>query len=145
MNINRSMRTHCRRPKRAQVRALFLGRDPDSILVCWIGIIASAALTVWLGIWVALEFTLYAPGPTHLGMITLAALFFADWLSGLVHWATDTWFNEHGRLKASSRSPGSIISIHIISLGMGFGNTSPLVLGQLSSNSPTLIDADFGT
>jgi ubiquitin-conjugating enzyme E2 variant len=100
MNINRSMRTHCRRPKRAQVRALFLGRDPDSILVCWIGIIASAALTVWLGIWVALEFTLYAPGPTHLGMITLAALFFADWLSGLVHWATDTWFNEHGRLRS---------------------------------------------
>ena len=82
------------RPKRAPMHALFLDSDRNSILVCWIGIVANAALIAWTGVWVVREFASYAPGPLYLGLITLVALFFADWFSGFVHWATDTWFDE---------------------------------------------------
>lgn len=71
-----------------------MDRDRDSILICWLGIVANAALIAWTGIWVARAFVPYAPGPSVLGLTTLVALFVADWLSGFVHWLTDTWFDE---------------------------------------------------
>lgn len=107
------------RPKRPGVRALFLDRDRELVLICWIGIVGNAALIVWTGVWIIYEFASYAPGPLHLVLIILVALFFADWLSGFVHWATDTWFDECGLKHIISIAREHHLYPHHI-LGYGF-------------------------
>jgi ubiquitin-conjugating enzyme E2 variant len=78
---------------------LFLDARPDQALVGWFGVVTVTALDLWYAIWLARHF----PGSGQLYLLALyipLGLFLADVFSGLLHWVTDTWFNEEigGRL-----------------------------------------------
>jgi ubiquitin-conjugating enzyme E2 variant len=49
---------------------------------------------LWLSVWIVIQYRTNSPTATYLFICLSAALFLADIVSGLVHWATDTWFDE---------------------------------------------------
>lgn len=77
-----------------RVEPLYLDCDRLQAVTVWLGAWANFALIAWCLYWLA----------AHIGGIGLAwpwfvaaffaGLFLADLLSGFVHWASDTWFDE---------------------------------------------------
>lgn len=66
-----------------------------------LGTILNAALTIWGLVWVTTHWHVVNP-PWYALVVALAlGLFLADFLSGLLHWAFDTWFDE--KMAAISR------------------------------------------
>ncbi len=59
-----------------------------------IGTIQNAALTIWGLAWVTSHWHAAHPPWYALAIAVLAGLFLADFLSGLLHWAFDTWFDQ---------------------------------------------------
>jgi ubiquitin-conjugating enzyme E2 variant len=76
------------------VRPLFLDCDRSQGVVAWIGIMAHALLIAWYGAWLVIHGPDAGPLAYRLPVVILGALFVADLVSGVVHWATDTWFDE---------------------------------------------------
>lgn len=74
--------------------ALYLQCSRGQALATWLGaglnLACVAACAVWL---VARAGEARPPWPV-LAAATLVALFLGDFFSGLIHWATDTWFDE---------------------------------------------------
>lgn len=69
----------------------------DNVLFHLVGAAALLGLLAWASWWMAravLELGL-AASLLALGLGTVAGLFVADLLSGVAHWAFDTWFDEH--------------------------------------------------
>jgi hypothetical protein len=60
----------------------------------WTGIVTNSLLILWLMLWLGQHQTDAGIGPGWLALAVAAALYLADWFSGFVHWATDTWFDE---------------------------------------------------
>jgi ubiquitin-conjugating enzyme E2 variant len=83
-----------RLPKGKPVRVLYPKADFVQIAGCWMAIFANAALIAWCFVWVGSAFGSLAPGPLQFAAMLVVGLFLADWFSGFVHWATDTWFDE---------------------------------------------------
>jgi plasmanylethanolamine desaturase len=75
-------------------RPLFLECDRAQIVVAWIGIIAHALLIGSYTAWLFVHVPSLASIQYGLLPVLLLSLFLADLFSGLVHWATDTWFDE---------------------------------------------------
>jgi len=59
----------------------------------WVGAATNLILIFWLSTWVVIH---YGTDTTAIDLFIslVAALFLADVVSGWVHWATDTWFDE---------------------------------------------------
>lgn len=60
-----------------------------------IGLALNASLTLWGIGWLALHAVAVAPPLYALVLAVLTGLFLADFASGLLHWAFDTWFTEN--------------------------------------------------
>jgi len=76
-----------------QTGPLFLDARPDQALVGWLGVAAATGLNIWYAVWLAMHF----PGSGQVYLLALyipLGLLLADMFSGLLHWATDTWFDE---------------------------------------------------
>ena len=76
------------------VQPLFLECDRSQVITCWIGIAVYTAMNIWFGAWLVMTLDQTGSWPWLLVLTTLVALFVADVMSGVVHWATDTWFDE---------------------------------------------------
>jgi ubiquitin-conjugating enzyme E2 variant len=76
------------------VRPLYLECDRLQAVTCWAGIVLYTALVAWFGVWLALHVADSGAWPLTLVATSFVALFLADLISGVVHWATDTWFDE---------------------------------------------------
>lgn len=73
---------------------LYLDCTPRQAFETWLGVALYGMLLCWGLIWLAAH-----NGEVHLGwpwwiVALFVGLFFADFFSGFVHWATDTWFDE---------------------------------------------------
>jgi ubiquitin-conjugating enzyme E2 variant len=73
---------------------LYLESNRRQRRIAWTIIALHAGFILWLGAWLAMAPAAAIPGPLGLLALLPVGLFIADWLSGLVHWATDTWFDE---------------------------------------------------
>jgi hypothetical protein len=76
------------------VEPLFLECDRAQVITCWAGIAVYTAMTLWFGAWLVLNLAQVGDWPWLLLPTVLLALFLADLMSGVVHWGTDTWFDE---------------------------------------------------
>lgn len=59
-----------------------------------VGIALNGGVTLCGAVWLALHFGAVRPPWYALALAVLVALFLADFVSGLLHWAFDTWFSE---------------------------------------------------
>ena len=75
------------------VQPLFLECDKAQVVTCWAGVAVYFAMVAWFGTWVVLHADAAGAWP-WLIPTTFLALFLADLISGVVHWGTDTWFDE---------------------------------------------------
>ena len=78
-----------------------VGED-RTMLIC---VIANCLLVAFCAIYIASAYIALQPAPITTMLALLLGYFLADVASGLVHWATDTWFSEKqfGRLIAIAR------------------------------------------
>jgi ubiquitin-conjugating enzyme E2 variant len=60
----------------------------------WAGAGLNAALVVWCGWWLAVNANGAHPAWPVLAILVLAGLFLGDLFTGVIHWVTDTWFDE---------------------------------------------------
>lgn len=75
-------------------RPLYLHCTQGQAVAAWVGAGLNAALVVWCASWLVLnasEGNLAWPVLTGL---VLVGLFLGDFFTGLIHWITDTWFDE---------------------------------------------------
>ncbi len=79
--------------KRA-VTPLFLECDRSQVITSWVGVVAFIVLILWYVTWLAWHSGLAAEQLHVLPVTVIVGLFLADLVSGAVHWATDTWFDE---------------------------------------------------
>ena len=77
-----------------RVKALFRTCTAAQALQAWLGVFLNGALVLWCTIWLVFVAHDHAPGWPWLLAMLLPGLFLADLFSGLVHWGTDTWFDE---------------------------------------------------
>jgi hypothetical protein len=75
-------------------RALFTMCDSKQARIAWIGIALNTLFIAWIALWLAVHRELLGANWIYLPFIALIGLFIADILSGVVHWTTDTWFDE---------------------------------------------------
>jgi ubiquitin-conjugating enzyme E2 variant len=79
-----------------RIQPYFLDCDPVRAITAWAGSILNVTLILWCLAWMWIHAGI-APTSIWLhGPCALLALFLADLFSGLVHWSTDTWFDEIG-------------------------------------------------
>ncbi len=76
------------------VTPLFLECDRAQVITSWAGIAVYTALVVWYGVWIGRHPDIAASQALGLPITIVVGLFLADLVSGFVHWATDTWFDE---------------------------------------------------
>lgn len=99
-------------------RALFLDADPLQRSVALVAIFAHLALVGAAGVWVCYYGPRFHIATYEAVLLLLAGLFVADFISGVVHWATDTWFTElsGGRVIAIAREH-HLYPQHIVDYG----------------------------
>jgi Lipid desaturase domain len=85
----------------------------------WLGVVLHLSLVAWCLVWLIAHRDLFATTwPWCLAMLPVS-LFFADWLSALIHWATDTWFDEiSSERTVSIAREHHIYPAHIVGYGM---------------------------
>jgi hypothetical protein len=76
------------------VRPLYLICDRVQAATAWVGVAVNLLLIFWCAYWVTTADATLIPGASGMAIIILIGFFMADALSGFVHWATDTWFDE---------------------------------------------------
>ncbi len=75
-------------------KALYLECTRTQALTAWLGVGSNVLLALWLGYWLIQHHGAISPSLLFLFSAFAIALFIADFFSGVVHWATDTWFDE---------------------------------------------------
>ncbi|HVE82542.1 MAG TPA: fatty acid desaturase CarF family protein [Myxococcales bacterium] len=74
--------------------ALYLRSTPLQEYITWAGAGLNLACALWCFTWLALHRADLVLGWPGLFAVAVAGLFLADIYSGLIHWGTDTWFDE---------------------------------------------------
>lgn len=73
---------------------LYLRCTRGQAVATWLGAGLNAALVVWCGWWLVLNATEGNLAWPVLTVLVLIGFFLADFFTGLIHWVTDTWFDE---------------------------------------------------
>ena len=74
-------------------KPLYLQCSRAQAFFTWLGAGLNAALVVWCGAWLLLN-ARESPAWPGLTALVLVGLFLGDLFTGLIHWGTDTWFDE---------------------------------------------------
>lgn len=115
------------------MRPLFLACDASQSFLAWLGIVANGLMIGATAVWLAFDYDVHGPTLIFLPIDLIVAIFIADLFSGLVHWGTDTWFDQKyiGRVIAIAREHHSHPA-HIVGYGfrdyVGYSSWPTLVL-----------------
>ena len=100
------------------VQPLYVRCSREQALTTWIGAGLNALLVVWSAVWL---FDARATSPSWpvLAAVVFAGMFLADLFTGVIHWMTDTWFDEIAMTRVISIAREHHLYPHHI-LGYGF-------------------------
>ena len=73
---------------------LYLNSSRVEILLCWMGIIANILLVAASSVFVIFTWETSSLSIWTYPIIALVVILLADFLSGVIHWSTDTYFDE---------------------------------------------------
>jgi Lipid desaturase domain len=110
-------------------------REERTMLIC---VTANCLLVGFCGAYIALAYAAVQPSAITTVLAIVLGYFLADVASGLVHWATDTWFSEKqfGRLIAIAREhhthPAHILGYRFIENSTLGSAPSALFIGPLA-------------
>jgi len=74
-------------------KPLYLHCTRGQACATWLGAGLNTALVVWCTAWLLLN-ARESPAWPVLAVLLLVGLFLADFFTGVIHWGTDTWFDE---------------------------------------------------
>jgi plasmanylethanolamine desaturase len=74
--------------------ALYVDCSRGQVLATWLGAGLNLACVAACAAWLTAHAGEVRPAWPVLALATVFALFLGDFFSGLIHWATDTWFDE---------------------------------------------------
>jgi ubiquitin-conjugating enzyme E2 variant len=77
-----------------KVEPLYLACDNLQSWFTWLGVYLNIALISWCLFWLAARYAEIEVGWPWFVVTFFVGLFVTDFVSGLVHWTTDTWFDE---------------------------------------------------
>jgi ubiquitin-conjugating enzyme E2 variant len=88
--------------KTRQPCPLYPNCNRSQILTAWCGAVANGLVIIWLALWLVAHSASIEPNLLELVTTVFIALFVSDFLSGFVHWAVDTWFDERNWVRVIS-------------------------------------------
>lgn len=121
-----------------KVRAFYAESTVGEDRTMTICVVANGLLVAFCGAYVALAYLALQPSLVMTVAAILVGYFLSDVASGLVHWATDTWFSERqfGRLIAIAREhhthPGHIVDYRFLENATLGSAPSGLFVGPLA-------------
>jgi hypothetical protein len=74
--------------------ALYQQCSPAQAYTTWLGAGLNALLVLWCAAWLVGHARAASPAWPLVVIAVFAGLFLADFFTGLIHWVTDTWFDE---------------------------------------------------
>jgi ubiquitin-conjugating enzyme E2 variant len=77
-----------------RVEPLYLRCSRGQALTTWTGAYLNAGLVLWSAAWLLAYAAEARPAWPVVAVLVLAGLFVGDWFTGVIHWVTDTWFDE---------------------------------------------------